>query len=224
MSKTTLVLIALTVTLLVSNAVAQNGAILSTDHRTTTIQPAAGRTQATKPLPALSFAYNSIATDNPKGYYFCCEGYTVSGAASAIGESIWVAQGFTPASSTTATKIAVQISYVEGTYTDVILSLNADCSGVPCSTSLAQTTLQLDTSQVFGACCAYELWSKVNVALTGGSQYWVVASTESASDVWGAWNIEVLDAVDTSNFAYNDAGAGWTSYSTTEGAATAVVQ
>lgn len=166
--------------------------------------------------------FNLLATKDPNGLYFCCEGYTISGADSVIGESIWVAQGFTPANNSTLTKLKLQISYVEGTYTDVLLGIYDDCSGIPCSTAVWQKKLKLD-SETFGDCCTTE--SKTvspGVSLTGGTQYWVGVTTEAASDIWAAWNVEVYDEVNDTNLAYNDGGSGWGSYSTNLGTAVEV--
>jgi len=203
-------------------AASKNGAITSADkHMTFTPPVKAAHSNPIEPeaTPAI---FSLLATKDPNGKYFCCEGYTISGPDSIIGEEIWVAQGFTPASSTTTTKLTVAISYVYGTYTDVLLGIYADCSGIPCSSPLWQKTLTLQ-SQAFGGCCATEHKTvHPGVALTGGTQYWVAATTESASDIWAAWNVEVLDEVNDTNVAYDDGGAGWGSYATNLGNAVGV--
>lgn len=198
-------------------AAEKNGAVTSADKHMTFTPPVKAAHSAPIEPDSLPAIFSLLATKDPYGLYFCCTGYTISGPASVIGESIWVAQGFTPASSTTTTKLTLAVSYVTGTYTDVLLGLYADCSGIPCSTTLWQKKLTLQ-SQPFGGCCAVEKKTiKPGVALTGGTQYWVGVTTESASDVWGAWNIEVLDEVHNTNIAYNDASGGWTAYSSYEG-------
>ena len=209
-----LVVLALSLT---AFAASKNGAVTSADKHMTFTPPVKAAHTGVEPDAGLPIIFSLLASKDPKGLYFCCEGYTISGANSVIAESIWVAQGFTPASSTTTTKLTMAISYVTGTYTDVILGIYADCSGIPCSTALWTKKLTLDT-QVFGACCAVEKKTvKPGVALTGGTQYWVGVTTESASDIWAAWNVEVLDEVDTTNVAYDDGGSGWFSYATNLG-------
>lgn len=159
--------------------------------------------------------FGNLATKYPKGEYFCCEGGTISGASSIIGEQIWDAVAFTPASNSHVTQLKFAISYVYGTYTDVLLGIYADCSGVPCSSPIKHWTVTL-MSQPFGSCCALETHGGGKVSLTAGTQYWVVASTEAASDIWAAWNVEVSDQVDYGTIAQNSGGT-WYAYSTNLG-------
>jgi len=155
-----------------------------------------------------------------KGRYFCCSGWTLSGPSSVIGAEIWDAQQFTPASNSHATGVQFAIGYVTGTYTHVIISINADCSGIPCSTALWSKKVKLTNN--FGACCGINgARLKTPLALTAGTPYWVVASTESTSDIWAAWNVQVLDAVDSSTWAQYSSGA-WHPISDIEGTATNV--
>lgn len=194
-----------------------NGAFTSPDGRTTYTAAKGGTYIASKPASGNTL-YNNIAYDNPRGLYFCCEGATISGPNSVLGAEYWEAQGFIPTAGSHATNLAVLISYVSGTFTDVVLSLNADCSGIPCTTPLEQWTLTLST-QAFGSCCATEVQTvSPTIALNAGSQYWVVASTESDSDLWGAWNIEVFNAVDKTNVSFfTPANGNWVSYGTVDG-------
>jgi len=220
--KRTIVVLTIAVMALSLTALAADKAFTSPDGRMTFMphsKAAVGHISNNSKDPAL---FSLLASKDPNGLYFCCEGYTIAGPDNGYGiPEYWEAQAFTPASSSHATKITVAISYVAGTFTDVILSLNPDCSGVPCSTPLEQWTLTL-MSQSFGECCATEVQKvKPKVALTGGTQYWVVASTESDSDIWAAWNVEVYDEVDDTNYAYNYEGT-WYSYSTDLGAAVEV--
>jgi hypothetical protein len=198
-------------------AAEHNGAYTSPDGRTTYTPPTMAPYIASKPASGNTL-YNNIAYDNPRGLYFCCEGATISGPNSELNVEYWEAQGFVPTADSHATNIAVLISYLSGTFTDVILSLNADCSGVPCSTPLEQWTLTLST-QTFGSCCAIEAQTvSPSVSLTAGSQYWVVASTESDSDIWAAWNTEILNGVDKTNVSFfTPANTNWVSHGTTAG-------
>ena len=54
---------------------------------------------------------------------------------------------------------------------------------------------------------------KKTVAVTAGTQYWVVLSTDSNSaNTWDAWNFNSTDQINPVTEAYNQ-GSGWTSYS-----------
>jgi len=181
-------------------AASKNGSFTSPDGRIT-FMPARGINHGSPTAQSKDpVIFNELATKDPNVLYWCCEGWTVSGPNSAIGEEIWYAQAFTPAANSHAKKLTFQISYIEGTYTDVVLAIYADCSGVPCATPLKHWTVTLDT-ETFGMCCAVETHSAGNLALTGGTQYWVAATTEAASDIWAAWNMGVYDQVDSTNQA-----------------------
>jgi len=193
-------------------AASKNGAFTSPDGRMTFTMgggPNHGSPGAVNRDPTL---YKNWASDNPKGLYFCCYGWTVSGPNSAIGEEIWYAQAFTPAANSHGTKLIFQVSYVEGTYTDVIMAIYDDCSGVPCASPVWTKTVTVN-AETFGYCCSYETVTvRPKVALTGGTQYWVAATTEAASDIWAAWNMGVFDQVDSTNQADYVSGA-WGAFS-----------
>ena len=193
-------------------AASKNGAFTSPDGRITFMPGRAvnhGSPAAQSKDPVL---FSELATKDPKGLYWCCEGWTISGPNSVIAEEIWYAQAFTPAANSHATKLTFQISYVEGTYTDVIMAIYDDCSGVPCSSPVWSKKVTLDT-ETFGECCTLEKQSvHPAVALTGGTQYWVAATTESASDIWAAFNMGVLDQVDDTNQADYESGT-WYAFS-----------
>jgi len=166
-----------------------------------------------KPLPL----FTNMAADNPKGLYFCCSGWELTGPNWPYSEYgyQWVAVQFTLAKARTAHRLTTSVTYFEaGTYTDFLLSIQADANGIPSGTPLGNGpwTVPVD-SQSFGQCCSVEV---ANIAgglpLTAGT-YWVVWSTEAASDLYAGINDEVLDAVDTNNVAYYSSENGvWYSY------------
>jgi len=193
-------------------AAEKNGASTSPDGRVTYFHGAmAGVSHPSPDLSAGTWIFQ-LLDPQAKGRYFCCYGETISGANSVIGAAYWGGQGFTPASNSHITSVKAGIGYVEGTYTDVILSIDLDCSGVPCGTPVWSKKVTV-SGTTFGSCCGI-VSHRVNppVAVTGGTQYWITATTEAASDIWAAWNFEVLDEVDNTNIAYNSGGT-WYSYS-----------
>jgi hypothetical protein len=216
--KTLLTLTVLALASLTAFAADKNGAYTSVDGLKTYTAPVKVINPSV-PAGKDPVIFSNLANKYPKGVYFCCEGGTIAGATSIIGEEIWDAVAFTPASNSHVKTLKFAISYVYGTYTDVIISLNADCSGVPCSTPLKHWKETLMT-QTFGGCCALEVISNKNVSLTAGTQYWIVASTEAASDIWAAWNVEVSDQVDLGNIAQCvncSSGGTWSGYQTNLG-------
>jgi hypothetical protein len=134
-------------------------------------------------------------------------GYIVSGPNSLNGQQ-WIAMRFTPKANATVTQIqiAVQHSPARGNAEGFNLVLAADSAGLP-GKSLHSwdrknvpkgfTCCQLDT----------EKYAK-GIKVKKGTQYWVVAQTDSKStDTWDAWLCTWNDS--TGNFAYN-IGSGWT--------------
>jgi hypothetical protein len=170
--------------------------------------------------------FSNLANDNPKGLYFCCSGWELTGPDWPYGEYgyQWVAIQFTLAKAATAHKITTSVTYFEqGTYTDFLLSIQADANGIPSGTPLGTGpwTVTVD-SQSFGQCCSVEVQKKIGLPLAAGT-YWVVWSTEAASDLYAGINNEVKDAVDAQNVAYYSSSEGqWYSYGSNDGPAVEV--
>jgi hypothetical protein len=171
--------------------------------------------------------FSNLATDNPNGLYFCCSGWELTGPDWPYGEYgyQWVAVQFTLTKPRVAHRIITSVTYFEsGVYTDFLLSLQADAGGIPSGTPLGSGpwTVTVD-SQSFGQCCTAE-----SQKITGGlplaaGTYWVVWSTEAASDLYAGINDEVLDAVNPQNVAYYSSSAGqWYSYATNDAPAVQV--
>src|SRR5262249_27852604 len=102
------------------------------------------------------------------------------------------------------------VGYVTGNTQDVILSVNADNSGIP-GKSLKKWKAQIG-GIAFGSCC--QVSSKTGaISVKKGKQYWVVVRTEASSDIWAAWNIN--DTLQLSTDAVLEAGYAdgtWTPY------------
>ena len=122
--------------------------------------------------------------------YLDNEGWTVNGpnASGFNGNYQWFGMPFTPKSDSHVSQVQVAIEWVEGD-NQVNLTLNSDSSGVPGAVLAGPVTVtNLGT---FGTCCTLAVANFPSTAVTGGTQYWVVAETTTSgtgSDTWAAWD------------------------------------
>jgi len=140
--------------------------------------------------------FGNLATKDPKGVYSIFGYYAVSGPKSPFGLQ-WTAAAFTPAANATVTKVTVAVGYVNSTNNfDVLLSLNADKNGAP-GKALKTWKIKFPGGKpAEGSCCTVE--SKAgSIPVSANTQYWVVLSTESDSDIWAGWNLNDSDEIDT---------------------------
>lgn len=111
-----------------------------------------------------------------------------------------MAAAFTPSADHTATKIeAAIVSPTLGLGTSgFVLSLNADDNGVP-GRALISAQLPGLPDNGFGLCCALVIGTIPNgVALSGGTQYWLVLDGQSGQSSDGAgWAMNDTDQVHT---------------------------
>lgn len=198
------------VTFASANAATPQGTLLSADKRITAVPFATGKylpdaaNLQSLGIDAKSLVAGNIGTLYPKGEYFCCYGYTISGPTSPVGEEIALAVAFTPTTTKTLAAIQVGVGYVEGTNA-IAVSLFSDAGGLP-GTSLA--SLNVANLPTFGSCCALATASSSGgVTLTAGTQYWVVVSTP-VKNTYAAWNFNTTDEVDEQTLAVNE-GSGW---------------
>jgi hypothetical protein len=162
--------------------------------------------------PKLTEIFSDIGVKYPKGLYFCCYGGTIGGPTSQVGQ-IWQAEAFTPTANATVTEIDAGVGFVSGV-NGVTVGLYTDASGVPGTALISKDATGLGA---FGACCALvAVKDKTGAAVTAGTQYWVVISTDKkTTTTWDAWNMNSTDQVDPIPFASNS-GSGWTGgFSTT---------
>ena len=155
-----------------------------------------------KNIPAI---FENFANSYPKGLYNSTNGASISGPHTIFGQ-IWLAAAFTPTANATVREVDVAAGYINGKKKDLVLHIYADASGVP-GTELWSHNVSLPT---FGTCCAIAaVGDKAGVKLTAGTQYWIGLTTlSSGTDTMAAWNLEVLDQVDSGNDAQNR-GTGW---------------
>jgi hypothetical protein len=171
--------------------------------------------------------FSNLATDNPNGLYFCCSGWELTGPDWPYGQYgyQWVAVQFTLAKPRVAHKIITSVTYFEtGVYTDFLLSLQADAGGIPSGTPLGSGPWTVTMgSQSFGQCCSVEFEKLAGGLPLAAGTYWVVWSTEAASDLYAGINDEVLDAVNPQNVAYYSSSEGqWYSYGSNDAPAVQV--
>jgi hypothetical protein len=183
-------------------AASKDGIVLSKDGRTvTTTKPTKSVTKAPVEDPSLIKIYDNIGTAYPKGKYWCCEGATVFGPTAISGEpEFWEASAFTPSANHTVTKILVAVGYVEG-YNGLVIALYNDASGVPGTKIKSWGVTNLGD---FGSCCTVATANDAaGIAVTSGTQYWVVVKTNGkSSNTFAAWNVNDTDQVDPEPSAF----------------------
>jgi hypothetical protein len=128
----------------------------------------------------------------PYGTYFCCFGYTVAGGGGGFPFQAWEAVAFTPASDATVTEIEAAVGSFETSNPGFSLSLYTDENGVP-GTSLK--TFHIASAPVYGDCCTVDTAKDATgIAVTAGTQYWIVASTDNKeADFEGGWAMNDTD-------------------------------
>ncbi|HEX3667425.1 MAG TPA: hypothetical protein VHU23_19540 [Rhizomicrobium sp.] len=152
--------------------------------------------------PKATVIFDSIGS----GGYNCCNGWTISGPSSAIGEQIWDAIQITPTGKGKVQTIAAGVGFVTGSNA-AELAIYADSSGLPGKMLWSGDVSNLP---VFGDSSTGTVGGKVKkVKLKPNTPIWVAVQTDSnSSDTWDAWNeSETTNAI----LAGND-GAGWTSF------------
>jgi hypothetical protein len=202
LKKTLLTLTVLALASLTAFAASKEGISVSKDGRmTVSTARAQAVTRVETPEPALVKIFDNIGTAYPKGTYWCCEGYTITGptALSSFPE-YWEAGGFTPSANHTLTEIKVAVGFVEGT-NGLVLGLYNDASGVP---GTAIKSWSLSNLPTFGTCCVVEVKTDTaGIAVKAGTQYWIVLKTNSKeSNTWAAFNVNDTDQTDPAPTAF----------------------
>src|SRR5208282_2106166 len=135
------------------------------------ITPAVAEKSKAKPIAGAS----NFSKDK-NAVYFSVFGNTIDQGVNGFPFLIWQGNAFTPTTSATATEVAVGLGDLDSGHGSIQLSLYSDNAGIP-GTELATGTATLSTS----------------VALTAGTQYWVVVSTTAAeTDIYG-WNFNTTN-------------------------------
>jgi hypothetical protein len=108
---------------------------------------------------------------------------TVAGPGCAGLGPAFAALPFTPKANSHASQLRVPVSYVEGTNA-VNLNIYEDAGGVP--GALLVGPLTVTNLPGWATCCSLATANFTPVALTGGSQYWIVVNSDT--DFCGTWN------------------------------------
>lgn len=128
----------------------------------------------------------------PLGVYFCCYGQTISGPRSFFGQ-FWAAVPFTPATNISVYQVQAAVTW-DGfnAQNRVIMSIAQDSGGLPGATI---QELPISNLPVFGTCCALAVATRnVGIPLIAGKQYWLVAGTNLANQMFeGGWDFNSTD-------------------------------
>lgn len=138
--------------------------------------------------------------------YFDASGYNVDGPSNSSGLSEqWIAIPFTPKANSHVSLIEAPIGYIAGT-SEVVLSLYSDAGGLPGSSLASGNTTSMPA---FGTCCSLASVNITSTAVTKGTQYWIVGSSDdtNAPDFYGAWM-----ASNEANIGYNLSVSGWNTF------------
>ena len=168
----------------------------------TTARDARQAGPAVQPGKGLVTIFSNLATDYPKGVYFCCVGSTLSGPTAQPDQpEWWHAIGFTPDTDRLVKEIDVGATYIWGTNDAVVLSLYTDHNGLPGTPVKSWHAKGLPT---FGACCALAVVKdRQGVSVHGGVPYWIVVSTDrNDKDIMAAMTYNTTDQIDTRPEAY----------------------
>jgi hypothetical protein len=194
--RTLLTLVVLVVTSLSAFAARKGEVVMSKDGRMMSVTNGVQSVQRVAPSDAgLVTIFDNIGKAYPKGTYWCCEGYSITGPdASGRLPETWLAVAFTPSDNHLVTRVEAAISHFTGT-NELVLSLNNDASGLP---GTAIRTWNMTDLPAFGSCCVVATKEDAaGIPVTAGTQYWIVVSTKGkSSNTFADWNVEDIDQVD----------------------------
>jgi hypothetical protein len=144
-------------------------------------------------VPAgLKKIYSSLGPRNNP--YNGNDGWGISGPNSIAQRSSFVAVPFTPKSNAHVSQVNVPLAYNGSGANQVNINIYGDSNGVPGALLVGPiTAFNLPD---FGTCCTLVGAAFQSLAVTGGTQYWVVANTPlsgTGSDFFGIWDIGVKD-------------------------------
>jgi hypothetical protein len=142
--------------------------------------------------PSLTTIAGTLS-DYPFGVYFCCYTYYITGLTNLLNvvPEYWQAVPFTPAANMTVKEVEAAVVWAEGTNA-VVLSLNSDSHGLP---GKALHTWNAKNLPTIGSCCQLATGkSSTGIAVTKGTQYWLVVRTNSNdSNIFAAWALNSTD-------------------------------
>jgi hypothetical protein len=156
--------------------------------------------------PALRTIFTNLgptATDN----YNDTTGYYVTGPTNSVSVSEQaIALPFTPKADSHVTVLQVAVGWISGTKL-VDVGLYSDNAGVVGTALATGHSTHLPT---FGSCCQLVTVNIPSTAVTAGTQYWIVASSDDTNgpDLTAVWQ-----SSNDANTGANEALAGWFTFS-----------
>ena len=151
-----------------------------------TTEKSAVRVSPQENAAALKKIYSNLGTKTDP-YWVSAYSWELLGANTTSGPH-FMALPFTPKSNSTVEQVQVAVFYKSGD-NQVNLSIYADAGGLP-GTLLAGPVTVTNLAAA-GTCCGLTVASFTALAVTAGTQYWVVADTPlsgTGSDFVGVWN------------------------------------
>lgn len=145
----------------------------------------------------------------PTNAYNDTSGWSVSGPNSITNFAEFIALPFTPKSNAHVSQIRVAVVYGGFGANQVNVSLYGDANGAPGTLLAGPATITNLPSN--GTCCVVSDATLPPVAVTAGSQYWIVVDTPlsgTGSDFFGIWDGVVKPvfpmAINSGNFGWFD--------------------
>jgi hypothetical protein len=188
-------------TLVCGMLAAQNsGAKVAHTVRQGTVTPAQ-ETSAT--LQTIYTDFGPTTTD----YFNDTTGYYVLGPDNSVGDTEQaIGLPFTPKADAHVSQLQAAIGYISGT-SAVDIGLYSDASGTPGTLLAAGHSPNIPD---FGACCTVVSVAITPTAVTAGTQYWIVASSDDTHgpDFTGVWQASNLY-----NISGNESQSGWFTFS-----------
>ena len=162
--------------------------------------------------------YSNLGSSNDAFDY--TDGWDISGPSSPLGFQQWIGMPFTPTENHTATEIDAAAFYYGNdgqAGNNFNFGIWSDASGVPGTELNGADVANLPTwTGKSGDCCNTQHAAIAPTALTAGTQYWVVLSTDSnGTNSLGVWDYVFNDASGT--LAYN-MGSSWSTEQATTSA------
>ncbi len=151
-------------------------------------EKSASRVSPQEAPKGLKKIYSSLDESEKIDLYNYTNALPVFGPNSVAGVAWFTAMAFTPKSDAHVSLVQVAVQYSGAGANQMNLSIYSDSTGAP-GTLLAGpvTVTNLPAAQT---CCGLAVASFTPVAVTGGTQYWVVADTPltgTGSDFLGVW-------------------------------------
>lgn len=138
-----------------------------------------------RPSDGLATIYSNLGTGD--SVYHCCTALTSSGPSSPLGETVEVANAFTPAADAAISRVQVALGYALGTKA-ISVSIRSDNNGVPGAVVKQWSPPDFPS---LGQCCTLVTKDfSAGIPVIGGTQYWLVVRQSVASaDAWNGWNL-----------------------------------